>query len=480
MTKIVARIALLGAFPFATLGCDGFAQAVTSHTDVLARAAGHELTAEEAASLIAKHEQIPARADIVEVVANIWVDFTLLATAAAQDSTLRNLDVDLLLRPMLQQQLVWKLREKVIPADSTVTDEELRAQFEQDQPGMQVRARHILLRTPPDATPAQRDSVLTLARQIRERAVGGEDFAALAAQYGQDGTAQSGGDLGFFTRDQMVTPFADAAFALQPGQIGDVVETNFGYHVVKVEERKTPNFDEMKDSYRATYQQERESKREQDYIEGLTEPLGIAVQEGAPANARELAANPSIQLRGRAAGRALVRYDGGSFTAANLLDRIRTWNQQQLGQFAAGSDDQVEQILEGLTREKILIEEAEEQGLSVSEAEQDSARSAIQDQLSFAARSVGLTSIQPQDGEAMSEAIERRVNSYLDAVMRNEQQLIPLGVIGFALREQFGGEVFDRVADAVVARIQEIRPAVPTTPAPPPQTPVPDTSGAGS
>jgi hypothetical protein len=175
-----------------------------------------------------------------------------------------------------------------------------------------------------------------------------------------------------------------------------------------------------------------------------------------------------------------VRYDGGSFTAANLLDRIRTWNQQQLGQFAAGSDDQVEQILEGLTREKILIEEAEEQGLSVSEAEQDSARSAIQDQLSFAARSVGLTSIQPQDGEAMSEAIERRVNSYLDAVMRNEQQLIPLGVIGFALREQFGGEVFDRVADAVVARIQEIRPAVPTTPAPPPQTPVPDTSGAGS
>ena len=80
----------------------------------------------------------------------------------------------------------------------------------------------------------------------------------------------------------------------------------------------------------------------------------------------------------------------------------------------------------------------------------------------------------------MSEAIERRVNAYLDAVMRNEQQLIPLGVIGYALREQFGGEVFDRVTDTVVARIQEIRPAMPTTPPPAPQTPVPDTLGTGS
>lgn len=478
MTKIVARIALLGVVSLTAIGCDGFAQAVTSHTDVLARAAGHELTADEAATLIAKHEMIPPNADVVELVANLWVDFTLLATAAAQDSTLQNVHVDEFLEPMLQQQSVMELIEKETPADTSITDEELRAQFEREQPGMQVRARHILLRTPPQATQSQRDSVLALARQIRERALAGEDFAALAAQYGQDGTAQSGGDLGFFTRDQMVAPFSDAAFALEPGQIGDVVETNFGYHVIKVEERQALDFEEQKEAYRTNFLQQRQRSRMEEYITGLTDPLEIEVQDGAVQNAKEMATNPGMELRGRAANRALVRYEGGSFTAADLLTRLRGLPQQQIGQFAALPDDRVHSLLEQFARDKILVEEAEKQGLAVPEAARDTARGQVHAQLSAATRSIGLTSIQPQDGETMNQAIERRVNAYLDAVMRNEQQLVPLGPLSYALREQFDGEVFDRLVDSVIAKIQEIRPPATAAPQPPPQPRPGDTTGA--
>lgn len=473
MTRNVAWVALLGALTVSNSACDGFAQAMTSHTDVLARAAGHELSVEQAAGLIAPHDRIPAQPQVVDAVANLWVDYTLLATAAAQDSTLSNVNIDAWLRPAMEQQAVNRLRDEVIQVDSMLSDEQLRAEFDRQQPGLQVRARHILLRLPTEATQAQRDSVLAQARQIRDRAQGGEDFAELARQYGQDGTAQQGGDLGFFGRGAMIQQFEEAAFALEPGEISDVVQTVHGYHVIKVEERQTSDFEEMKESFRTQAVEEREVKAQEDYIKGLTEPLGLRVEEGASANAKEIAAKPGMQLRGRAGGRALVRYSGGALTAAEFLEFARTLDPSQRGQLSMAPDDQINMILEQLARNEILVGEAERRGLQVPAAERDSVRRQVQGQLAMAARAAGLVSIQPQDGETMHQAIERKVKAFLDAIMRGEQNVIPLGVIGFSLREQYGGEVHDRAFDEVVTRIEQVRP--PAQPTQPQEVPVPDT-----
>src|ERR1700759_3032942 len=101
----------------------------------------------------------------------------------------------------------------------------------------EVHARHILVETEEKA------------KAIKAQLDKGADFAELAKKESKDPGASDGGDLGFFTKDQMVPEFSAAAFALEPGKISDPVKTQFGWHVIKVEEkrtRKAPDFEQVK------------------------------------------------------------------------------------------------------------------------------------------------------------------------------------------------------------------------------------------
>ncbi len=88
------------------------------------------------------------------------------------------------------------------------------------------------------------------AKEILEKLNAGEKFEDLAKEYGTDGTKDTGGSLGTFGRGQMVKEFEDAAFALQPGELSDVVKTEFGYHIIKVTDKNqgTRTYEEVKDS----------------------------------------------------------------------------------------------------------------------------------------------------------------------------------------------------------------------------------------
>ena len=94
------------------------------------------------------------------------------------------------------------------------------------EPQEEVRAGHILVEAEEKAI------------ELKAQLDGGADFAALAAEHGTDGTAQQGGDLGWFVHSDMVPEFADAAFAMEPGNVSDPVKTAFGWHVIKLDERR--------------------------------------------------------------------------------------------------------------------------------------------------------------------------------------------------------------------------------------------------
>ncbi len=128
-------------------------------------------------------------------------------------------------------------------APSTSVSEQESTDFYEQNPAFffrpeQVRASHILILVSPDAGEEEKSEAKSRIEEIRERITAGEDFAELAGRFSQDSSSASGGDLGYFQREQMVKPFADAAFALEVGQLSEVVTTEYGFHLIRVTDRR--------------------------------------------------------------------------------------------------------------------------------------------------------------------------------------------------------------------------------------------------
>ena len=102
----------------------------------------------------------------------------------------------------------------------------------------QVRAMHILIKVDPGADEPKKAEARKKLKGIQNRLRKGEDFEALAKEYSEGPSAAKGGDLGYFSKGQMVKPFDEVAFGLSPGKVSDIVETRFGYHLIKVVDKK--------------------------------------------------------------------------------------------------------------------------------------------------------------------------------------------------------------------------------------------------
>ena len=137
----------------------------------------------------------------------------------------------------IQQFITKHIAEKV-----TVSDKEPRAYYDSHPDSFkqpeQVRASHILIKVDPQADESQRAEARKKIEEIQQKLQKGEDFATLAKGFSQGPSSAKGGDLDYFRRGQMVKPFEEAAFALKPGEVSDLVETRFGYHLIKVIDKK--------------------------------------------------------------------------------------------------------------------------------------------------------------------------------------------------------------------------------------------------
>lgn len=164
----------------------------------------------------------------------------------------------------------------------TVSGQEIKA-FYENHPNLftqpeQVRASHILIKVDPQADEGKRADAQKKIREIQKKLQKGEDFATLAKALSEGPSKVKGGDLGYFSRGRMVKSFEDAAFALKTNEVSDIVETKFGYHLIKVTKKKPETiatFEDVKDKLGQYLKQQKVQKEVRIYVDRLKEKAKV-------------------------------------------------------------------------------------------------------------------------------------------------------------------------------------------------------------
>lgn len=220
----LAIAAMLGAAP-------AFAQEAPSPDAVIATVGGEAITEADlvfaAEDLAAELQSIPA-AERRAFLLTVLIDMKVMANAA-REAGLDQTDIFARRLEYLEERSLRRAYFSDV-IEAGVTDEAIQAAYDEVvadfEPQPEVRARHILVPT------------IEEAQSIRAEIEGGRSFEDAASEYGTDGTKATGGDLGYFTSGMMVQPFEEAAFALEVGQLSEPIQTQFGYHLIKLEDRR--------------------------------------------------------------------------------------------------------------------------------------------------------------------------------------------------------------------------------------------------
>ncbi|MGD2272365.1 MAG: peptidylprolyl isomerase [Desulfobacterales bacterium] len=196
--------------------------------------------------------------------------------------TRMNLTEDALQSRIKQRLAIQKTIDVKIGNTVVVKDEESKEYYDTHpryfrQPE-EVRARHILIKLAPEADEAQQVAAQRKIKTVQQKLRDGEDFAKVAKNLSEGPSSVNGGELPAFKRGEMVKPFEDAAFALKSNEISDIVQTRFGYHIIKVVEKKperTIGYEEIKTKLTAYLKQQKINQEVSSYLNELRKTAKI-------------------------------------------------------------------------------------------------------------------------------------------------------------------------------------------------------------
>lgn len=451
----------VGLTVLAVAGC-GMRDTLLGRAGVVAETPDHELTVTELAALMAEGEKVPLRRDVAEYLAHRWVEYLLFADRLlAGDSLLDTATVLHTFWPDVDQMRIDTYRERLmnerVRVDSTVVDSAYRA-------GNLRIIDHVLVRTTPDMAPPSRDSALAKAERLHRLAVAGE-WDRANAESDDRGAQRRGGSLGVIHRGDMVDQFEDVAYALEPGEISDVVETRFGYHVVR---RRPPA--EVWDEFEQAVHEELEARAEEEFVEDLLDRWRVEVRSSAPGDLREAGGAPLQALR---SPRVLATYRDGRFTTADLVRWLQALPAQVSRGLAGASDSDLRDFTLEVVQREVLTREALAEGITLPDTVFDEFKRRLRLEVERLTRELELSALMGRvsDPRGRLVAAETVVEAYLSEIVneRRTPVVVPAFLADKLLREH-RWNVSSPALDQAVERAQRIRAEILATPPSAPDT----------
>jgi hypothetical protein len=177
-----------------------------------------------------------------------------------------------------------------------------------------------------------------------------------------------------------------------------------------------------------------------------------------------------------------VRYNGGSLTLGEFRDWLLTSPANVPPQVQTAPDDQIDNLLQSLTRSELLVNQAVAEGIEVTQAKQDSLNAGILTGVKAVAGQLGFLQLVPEEGESLEAAADRVVREILVQVVQEGREVFPLQTVAYALKEQYGARIYPSGIARTVQLVDEIRgqtiaEPLPAPPRPPVDTTTPDTAG---
>jgi hypothetical protein len=395
-------------------GCS-LRDAFSAHQDVVATAAGQQLTAERIANMLGPAKQVPLRREIVDRVAEMWVDYQLLGQAMASgDSLLDNATFEAASWPQMVQAIANIYHDSVI-VGARPTAHQVDSAFN----GSGVRyVSHILVAVRQDTTDAVKAAKRRLAEGYLEQLRRGADFAQLAGRVSDDpGSKANGGSLGLVTRGVMVKAFEDGAFALKPGETTPaLVQSSFGYHIIW-----RPTLDQVRDSFTTRLADLLAAHQDSVYLDSLTNRTGIKVRGSAPQIVRSAASNLRA-AKGRS--RTLATWRGGSLEERGFATWLQAFPPQTRQMVAQAPDSTLNDFVKSIARNEMLIRAAKVRGIHLPAELRDTMRAHYRADLLAMTAGMGvakdsLTADSASRGTPLSAIAARHVDAYFTAITNN-------------------------------------------------------------